>query len=48
MLYLGPDTAMPLATILAAIGGMAVMFWHKTVAFVKGAGRAIAHLFRRG
>ena len=45
MLYLGPDTAMPLATILAAIGGMAVMFWHKTVAIFKDIGRGIGRLF---
>jgi hypothetical protein len=47
MFYLGPETAMPLASLLAVIGGMAVMFWHKTVAIVKGAGRAVARLFGR-
>jgi len=47
MLYLGPETAMPLASILAAIAGVAVMFWHRTVAIVKGAGRAVARLFGR-
>jgi hypothetical protein len=45
LLYLGPDTAMPLASAIAAVVGVAVMFWHKTVAMVKGAGRAIARLF---
>jgi hypothetical protein len=45
LLYIGPDTAMPLASAIAAAVGVAVMFWHKTVAMVKGAGRAIARLF---
>lgn len=47
MLYLGPETAMPLASALAAVVGVAVMFWHKTVALAKSAGRAVARLFRR-
>lgn len=47
MLYLGPETAMPLASALAAIAGVAVMFWHKTVAIFKGIGRGIARLFGR-
>jgi hypothetical protein len=45
LLYIGPDTAMPLASAIAAVVGVAVMFWHKTVAMAKGAGRAIARLF---
>lgn len=45
MLYLGPETAMPLASALAAIAGVAVMFWHKTVAIFKGIGRGIGRLF---
>jgi len=45
LLYIGPDTAMPLASAIAAVVGFAVMFWHRTVAIVKGTGRAIARLF---
>ncbi|MGH7561266.1 MAG: hypothetical protein ACRENB_09620 [Gemmatimonadales bacterium] len=30
-MYLSPDAAMPLASAAAAIAGIAVMFWHKTV-----------------
>ena len=45
MRYLGPDAMMPLASALAAIVGVAVMFWHKTVGLLKGAfrwvGRAV-------
>ena len=39
MMYLGPDTAMPLASAFAAIVGVAVLFWHKTVAGAKGVAR---------
>jgi hypothetical protein len=47
MLYIGPDAALPIASAIAAVTGVAVMFWHKTVALVKGAGRAIGRLFGR-
>ena len=42
-MYLGPDTAMPLASAIAAVIGVAVLFWHKTVAFVKGMARAVSN-----
>lgn len=45
MMYIGPDAALPIASALAAVAGVAVMFWHRTVALVKGAGRAVARLF---
>jgi len=45
MLYIGPDAALPIASAIAAVTGVAVMFWHKTVALFKGAGRAVARLF---
>jgi hypothetical protein len=41
MIYLGPDTAMPLASAFAAIIGLLVLFWHKTVAGVKGIARFV-------
>ena len=46
-MYLGPDTAMPLATAIAAIAGVAVMFWNRTKAFAIGVGRMVARLFSR-
>jgi len=46
-MYIGPDAAMPIASALAAVAGVAVMFWHKTVAITKGAARAVARLFGR-
>ena len=44
---LGPSLSpsFPRVVLAPAIAGVAVMFWHKTVALVKGAGRAVARLF---
>jgi hypothetical protein len=47
MLYLGPDTVMPLASAIAAVVGVAVMFWHKTVGAFKSAFRWIGRLVGR-
>ena len=33
--YLGPDTLMPLASILAAIAGFLLMFWRVILKFAK-------------
>jgi hypothetical protein len=46
-MYLGPDTAMPLASAIAAVVGVAVMFWHRTKALFKGIGRSVGDLFAR-
>jgi hypothetical protein len=46
-MYLGPDTAMPLASAIAAVAGVAVMFWHRTKALFKGIGRSVGSLFSR-
>jgi hypothetical protein len=46
-MYLGPDTAMPLASAIAAIVGVAVMFWNRTTAAAKGLGRFVARQFSR-
>jgi hypothetical protein len=35
LLYVGPDQIMPLASVLSAIVGVAVMFWHRLVAFAR-------------
>ncbi|MGH7561587.1 MAG: hypothetical protein ACRENB_11290 [Gemmatimonadales bacterium] len=47
MLYLGPDTAVPLASAFAAIAGVAILFWNRTVAAARSAARFVARLFRR-
>lgn len=46
-MYLGPDTALPFASAIAAIVGVAVMFWHRTVGAIKGAARWIGRLGRK-
>jgi hypothetical protein len=33
-LYIGPDQIMPLASVLSAIAGVALMFWRRIVGFV--------------
>ena len=46
-MYIGPDTVMPVASALAAVVGVAVMFWHRTVAAARGAGQFMARQFSR-
>jgi hypothetical protein len=43
LLYIGPDQMMPLASVLSAIVGVALMFWRRVIAFVS---RCLS-LFRR-
>jgi len=42
--YLGPDTLLPLASILAAIAGFFLIFWRLIVRLVKTAYRKIRGL----
>lgn len=46
-MYVGPETVLPLSSALAAIAGIAVMFWHRTVALVRGAGRFVTRFVGR-
>jgi hypothetical protein len=46
-MYLGPDTAMPLASAVAAAVGVAVLFWHRTVAVAKGITRFVGDRIAR-
>lgn len=34
-MYIGPETIMPVASALAAVAGIMLMFWRRTVAFFK-------------
>jgi hypothetical protein len=43
--YVGPDQIMPLASVLSAIVGVAVMFWHKLVALFR---KVLGVFTRRG
>jgi len=42
--YLGPDTLMPLASILAAVAGFFLIFWRLIARLVKAAYRKIRGL----
>lgn len=45
LLYIGPDALMPLASALAAVVGFLLMFWRRTIGFVRMVGQKIAALF---
>lgn len=45
--YLGPDTAMPLASAVAAIAGVVIMFWQRTVAGARSIARFIGERLAR-
>ena len=42
MLYIGPETMLPLASALAAIGGVLLIFWQRFVGLVRKLWRVIA------
>lgn len=42
--YLGPDTALPLASILAVLAGFFLLFWRLIVKFVKRIYRSVRRL----
>lgn len=48
LLYIGPDSLMPIASAFAAIAGVAIMFWNKTVGVFKGIAKAIGRVAGRG
>jgi hypothetical protein len=45
--YIGPETMMPLASALAAIGCVLLMFWRKILAFVRMAVGGVTRTFSR-
>jgi hypothetical protein len=46
-MYLGPDTLMPLASALAAIAGVLLMFWRRLMTFVRALFTRLARTFAR-
>ena len=46
-MYLGPDTAMPLASALAVVAGVVVVFWHRTKALFQRMGRSVGGFLAR-
>ena len=46
-MYIGPETLMPLASVLAAITGFLMLFWRKTVSVFKSSVEFVSRAFRR-
>ena len=46
-MYIGPETIMPLASALAAVGGVLLMFWKKIAGFTRQLFRWITRVFAR-
>lgn len=50
-MYIGPETIMPLASALAAIGGVLLMFWRRVAGFTKmtfqWVSRTVSRIFAR-
>jgi hypothetical protein len=46
-MYIGPETLMPVGSALAAILGVLLIFWRRTVATVRSAGRFITRTMSR-
>lgn len=46
-MYVGPETLMPLASILAAITGVLMLFWSKTVQAFRATGAFLTRTFSR-
>jgi hypothetical protein len=45
LLYVDPGTLMPVASALAAIGGLLMMFWRRVVGFVRSGAQFVRGLF---
>ena len=46
-MYVGPETLMPLASVLAAVVGVLLMFWRKTAGLARATYRFVARQFSR-
>ncbi len=46
-MYIGPETLMPLASILAAVTGFVMLFWKKTVGLAKAGVGLVSRTFGR-
>lgn len=47
LLYIGPDALMPVASALAAVVGLLLMFWRRTVGLVRALAQRVAGAARR-
>jgi len=46
-MYVGPDSLMPLASAIAAVIGVLLMFWRRTVAIMRALARFFIRKFTR-
>jgi hypothetical protein len=46
-MYIGPDTLMPVASAIAAIAGVVLMFWRRTVMLVRQGAQAVGRGFSK-
>lgn len=46
-MYIGPETLMPLASVLAAITGVLMLFWRKTVEMFRTSVQFVSRTFGR-
>lgn len=46
-MYIGPETLMPLASVVAAVAGVAMMFWRRVVAFFKSGWSRAVRIFAK-
>jgi len=46
-MYVGPETLMPLASILAAVTGVIMLFWRRTVGAARATGAFLTRTFSR-
>jgi hypothetical protein len=47
LMYIGPETIMPLASVLAAIGGVIMMFWRRVSSFTRNVFQRVTRIFAR-
>jgi hypothetical protein len=46
-MYIGPETLMPLASAIAAIAGVMMLFWRKTVGMARASAQFVSRAFSR-
>ncbi|HEX6309673.1 MAG TPA: hypothetical protein VFZ69_15970 [Longimicrobiales bacterium] len=46
-MYIGPEVIMPLASALAAVTGVLLMFWRRLVGFARVTAQAVGRTFTR-
>ena len=47
VMYIGPETLMPLASAVAAVVGVILMFWRRTIMLVRVGFQKVARIFGR-